>query len=47
MGWPHPDPIRLFFSISKLISFKKLNGASDDEKIPKPALFTFDFFFKF
>ena len=25
MGWSHPDPTRLFFSILKLVPFKKLN----------------------
>ena len=49
MGRPHPDRARLFFSIPKLISFKKLNGTGwdEDEKIPKPFLFTFDFLFLF
>ena len=27
MGQSHPDPTRLFFSIPKLVSFKKLNMA--------------------
>ena len=47
MRWPHPDPARLFFSIPKLVSFKKLNGAGQgkDEKIYKPVPFTFDFLF--
>ena len=27
MGRSHPDPARLFFSIFKLVSFKKLNKA--------------------
>ena len=26
MGLPHPDSARLFFSIHKLVPFKKLNG---------------------
>ena len=48
-GWPRLDLIRLFFSILKLVSFKKLNGTGRDEngKIPKPAHFTFDFCFVF
>ena len=47
MRWPHPDPTRLFFSIPKLVSFKKLNGAGrgKDENILKPVPFTFDFLF--
>ena len=46
-GWPHPDPAYLFFSIPKLISFKKLNGSGGDRKILKPVPFTFDFCFYF
>ena len=46
-GWPHPDPVCLFFSIFKHVSFKKLNGAGWDEKILKPTPFTFDFCFYF
>ena len=44
MRRPHPDRTRLFFSIPKLISFKKLNGTGWDEdgKILKPSMFTFD-----
>ena len=44
MRQPHPDPIRLFFSVFKTISFKKLNGTCEDEKILKPTPFTFDNF---
>ena len=47
MGQPHPDLTRLFFSIPKLVSFKKLNGIGRDEKILKPSSFTFDFCFYF
>ena len=51
-GQPHPDPTRLFFSISKPIPFKKLNRTGwgpvgKDGKILKPAPFTFDFCFYF
>ena len=48
-GLSHPDPTRLFFSILKPVSFKKLNGTGrgGDEKISKPAPFTFDFCFYF
>ena len=30
MRRPHPDPVRLFFSILKFVPFKKLNGAGRD-----------------
>ena len=46
----HPDPAHLFFSILKLVPFKKLNRAGRvgrDEKIPKPTSFAFDFCFYF
>ena len=46
-GRSHPDPTRLFFSIPKLVSFKKLNRAGRDEKILKLAPFTFYFYFYF
>ena len=44
---PHLDSARLFFLIPKPISFKKLNGVGQDEKILKPVPFTFDFCFYF
>ena len=43
----HSDPTRLFFSILKLILFKKLNGKGRGWKIPKPVSFIFDFVFIF
>ena len=43
-GWPHSDPARLFLSIPKPVSFKKLNP-NENRKIPKPTMFTFDFDF--
>ena len=43
----HLDSARLFFLILKPISFKKLNGAGQNGKIPKPISFTFDFCFYF
>ena len=30
MGWLYLDPTRLFFSILKLVSFKKFNGVRRD-----------------
>ena len=39
------DPACLFFSISKLVSFKKLNRGDGDEKIHKLASYTFYFIF--
>ena len=49
--WDETAPSRLgsfiFFLIPKSISFKKLNGARRNGKIPKPVLFTFDFCFYF
>ena len=55
MGRPYPDPARLFFSIPKLISFKKLNGTGRGRagmgKFPNPPrlylIFAFIFFFIF
>ena len=49
MTWPHPDLTHLFFSILKLVLFKKLNGTRQDgdEKIHKPVPFIFDFYFLF
>ena len=44
---PHLDSARLFFLIPKPISFKKLNGAGQNGKIPKPVPFTFYFCFYF
>ena len=51
-GRLHPKLVHLFFSISKHVQFKKLNrgdaGRFDrDEKILKPARFTFNFCFYF
>ena len=46
-GRSHPDPARLFFSILKLVSFKKLTGRDGDGKILKLAPFTFYFCFYF
>ena len=46
-GRLHLDPACLFFSILKLVSFKKLNEAGWDEIILKHVLFTFDFFLFF
>ena len=40
-------PARLFFSILKPVSFKKLNWAGADRKIPKPVPFTLNFYFYF
>ena len=47
-GGPHFDLVRLFFSIHKSVSFKKLNGArrvSRDEKIHKLIQLTYGFCF--
>ena len=47
-GRPIPILSRLFFSIPKLIPFKKLNGAGQGmrmEKFAYPVPFTFDFYF--
>ena len=48
-GHAHPDLACLFFSIPKLVLFKKLNetGQDGDGKILKPAPFTFNFCFYF
>ena len=46
-GQSHSDPASLFFSIPKLVSFKKLNRAGGDEKILKLAPFIFYFCFYF
>ena len=43
----YSDLTHLFFSILKLISFKKLNEMGRDEKISKPVSFIFDFCFYF
>ena len=44
MDGPIPIPTRLFFSIFKPVTFKKLNGAGRrDEKIHKSVLFIFYF----
>ena len=49
MGRSHPDPTRLFFSILKLVSFKKLNRAGqrwENSQIrPVYILFLFLFFY--
>ena len=48
MGRSHPDPARLFFSIHKLVSFKKLNRAGrrweNFQTWPDYILFLFLFF---
>ena len=48
MGRSHPDPARLFFSILKLVSFKKLNRAErrwdNSQTRPVYILFLFLFF---
>ena len=41
-GLPHPNPARLFFSILKLVLFKKIKPGKDEE-ILKPASFIFYF----
>ena len=47
-GRSHPDPTHLFFSILKLVSFKKLNRAGrrceNSQTIPVYILFLFLFF---
>ena len=50
-GRSHPNLARLFFSILKLVSYKKIKrdgaGQNGDKKILKPAPFTFCFCFYF
>ena len=47
MGRSHPDPTRLFFSISKLVSFKKLNRTGQRWENSQTRPFTFYFCFYF
>ena len=50
MGQSHPNPICLFFSILKRVSFKKLNGVgrlTGMGKFPNPSRLHFIFVFIF
>ena len=44
-GWSHPDPARLFFSIFKLLSFKKLNRTGQENSQTRPVYILFLFLF--